>query len=103
MQKRVVITIEPDGTTNIDAVNVSDLESGGSWQYQVDGAGAWLTGSGSSFQLSDGLHSYLVRQTDQAGNTANSTGAIALTSNAAAFSKPSPRRRRRSRPRRLPA
>jgi hypothetical protein len=58
-----------DGVTNVATVSVTGLESNSAWQYKVD-SGSWTNGSGSSFTLSnDGLlHSYVVHQTDQAGN-----------------------------------
>jgi hypothetical protein len=56
-----------DGITNASTVNVGGLESGASWQYQIDG-GSWVTGSGTSFTLSGGSHTYAVHQTDVAGN-----------------------------------
>ena len=56
-----------DGITNVGTVNVSGLESGATWQYQVDG-GAWTAGTGSAFTLTAGSHTYAVRQTDTAGN-----------------------------------
>ena len=56
-----------DNITNVSTVNVSGVESGATWQYRVDG-GNWLNGSGSTFDLTPGQHSYAVRQTDLAGN-----------------------------------
>lgn len=47
------------------------LEAGASFQYQVDGAGAWLQGVGSSFDALVGTHTYALRQTDVAGNISN--------------------------------
>jgi hypothetical protein len=61
-------TSDTDGVTRVNTVNVSNLESGAIWEYQVDN-GAWLTGSGSSFSLTNGRHDYRVRQTDVAGNS----------------------------------
>uniref|UniRef100_UPI0037C894E8 Ig-like domain-containing protein n=1 Tax=Polynucleobacter sp. TaxID=2029855 RepID=UPI0037C894E8 len=59
-----------DGITNVSTVNVDGLETtaGASWEYQVDG-GAWVKGSGTTFELEKGTHDYVVRQTDAAGNT----------------------------------
>lgn len=56
-----------DRVTNAAQVDVSGLEADGGWQYMVDN-GAWLTGRGSSFALSEGAHAYTVRQTDAAAN-----------------------------------
>ncbi|MCX8518874.1 MAG: Ig-like domain-containing protein, partial [Methylophilaceae bacterium] len=58
-----------DGLTNNATINVSGLENGATWQYQVDNGTTWVTGTGASFTASDGTHSYLVRQIDVAGNT----------------------------------
>ena len=49
-----------DGLTNKAQVNVTGLV-GGSWEYQIDG-GAWVAGTGKSFDLTSGVHSYNVRQ-----------------------------------------
>ena len=49
-----------DGVTNNGQVNVTGLV-GGSWEYQIDG-GAWVAGTGKSFALTTGVHSYNVRQ-----------------------------------------
>ncbi|MCX8519604.1 MAG: Ig-like domain-containing protein, partial [Methylophilaceae bacterium] len=58
-----------DSVTNNANINVQGIAAGGSWQYQVDGtAGSWLTGTGSSFTATSGMHSYFVRQMDAAGN-----------------------------------
>jgi hypothetical protein len=57
-----------DGVTNVAEVNVSGLETGATWQYEIDNSGVWLNGSGSSFNLTNGTHDYRVRQTDAAGN-----------------------------------
>jgi large repetitive protein len=67
-----------DGITNNSTVNLSGLESGASWQYQIDG-GSWVNGTGSSFTLSSGTHSYSVHQTDAAGNTSNNSSAVSYT------------------------
>ena len=49
-----------DGLTNKAQVNVTGLV-GGSWEYKIDG-GAWVAGTGKSFDLTSGVHSYNVRQ-----------------------------------------
>ena len=67
-----------DYITNNGTMSVGSLEAGGSWQYQVDG-GSWTTGSGSSFSLTAGSHTYAVKQTDLAGNTATSTTTASIT------------------------
>ncbi|MCX8519617.1 MAG: hypothetical protein ORN21_05745, partial [Methylophilaceae bacterium] len=62
-----------DGITNNPTIVVSGLQDvGATWQYQladVDGT-VWRTGVGSSFSAISGLHNYLVRQIDTAGNVA---------------------------------
>jgi hypothetical protein len=67
-----------DGVTNMGTVNVSGLETGAAWQYQVD-TGAFVNGTGSSFTATAGSHSYVVKQTDLAGNP--STASTAVTYN----------------------
>ena len=64
------------GSSNTDGITSSPnivvtLEAGASFQYQVDGAGAWLQGVGSSFDALVGTHTYALRQTDVAGNISN--------------------------------
>jgi Ca2+-binding RTX toxin-like protein len=61
-----------DGITNNGTVNVTGLEAGASWQYSTSGGSSWTTGSGTSFDLPSGSYSagsFLVRQSDIAGNT----------------------------------
>ncbi|MCX8519791.1 MAG: Ig-like domain-containing protein, partial [Methylophilaceae bacterium] len=58
-----------DGRTNTPTVNIFGLEGGASWAYRVDGSGNWLSGVGSTFIASSGIHTYQVQQTDMAGNT----------------------------------
>lgn len=62
-----------DRITRNKTVQVSGLEAGASWAYQVDGTGAWIAGTGTTFDLTDGNHSYTLRHTDKAGNTVDST------------------------------
>ncbi len=64
-----------DGITNIATVNVTGLESGATWEYQIDG-GSWTAGSGTSFNATAGSHSYKVRQTDTAGNVGAESTAV---------------------------
>ena len=68
-----------DGLTNNVTINVSGLETGATWQYQVDGSGSWATGTASSFTAGSGAHTYLVRQTDAAGNTSVTSTAATYT------------------------
>ena len=65
-----------DGLTNNATINVSGLETGATWQYNVDGSGSWMTGTGASFTASTGTHSYSVRQTDAADNTSTTSSAV---------------------------
>jgi hypothetical protein len=76
-----------DGITNIDTVNVSDLEAGASWQYSIDGGSNWLTGTGAFFSVAPGTYdtgSILARQSDLAGNTSanRQLGAITIDTTA---------------------
>jgi hypothetical protein len=65
--------IAGDGVTKVGTVNVSDLETGATWQYSVNG-GAFVAGTGSSFTLTgDGAKTVQVHQTDIAGNTSGNT------------------------------
>ena len=68
-----------DGLTNNVNINVDGLETGATWQYQVDGSGSWMTGTGASFTASTGTHSYSVRQTDAASNTSAQSTAVTYT------------------------
>jgi hypothetical protein len=71
-------TSSSDGITNDNVVNISGLESGATWQYQIDG-GSWVTGSGTTFNLSSSAHAYAVRQTDAAGNIGAASGNYSYT------------------------
>ena len=68
-----------DNLTSNATINVSGLESGATWQYQVDNGTTWLTGTASSFTASEGTHSYSVRQTDAAGNTSTISTVVTYT------------------------
>ena len=68
-----------DRLTSNATINVSGLETGATWQYQEDSSGSWMTGTASSFTASEGTHSYLVRQTDAAGNTSVDSTAVTYT------------------------
>ncbi|MCX8519231.1 MAG: Ig-like domain-containing protein, partial [Methylophilaceae bacterium] len=65
-----------DGLTNSGQVNVTGLV-GSTWEYQMDG-GAWLAGTGKSFALTTGIHTYNVRQTYL---TETATASTAVTYN----------------------
>ncbi|WP_158283946.1 Ig-like domain-containing protein [Pseudomonas sp. OV226] len=77
-----------DGITNSGVVNISGLEAGASWQYQVDGSGTWVNGSGTSFTLGNGSHTYAVRQIDTAGNLSAVSATQTLVLDTTAFSAP---------------
>ncbi len=71
-------TSATDGITNVGTVNVTGLESGATWQYQIDG-GTWTTGTGTTFTASAGAHTYAVRQTDAAGNVSTLSTSLGVT------------------------
>ena len=52
-----------DAITNNAAMGVSSLEAAATWEYQVDN-GAWTVGTGTAFTMSEGQHTYNVRQKD---------------------------------------
>ncbi|NTV03200.1 MAG: hypothetical protein HGB04_10565, partial [Chlorobiaceae bacterium] len=67
-------SVNNDGITNDATVNVGGVESGASWEYSTDSGSTWTSGSGTSFELSAGVHadgSVKVRQTDVAGNVSS--------------------------------
>ena len=69
-----------DSITNVGFVNLTDLETGASWQFSTDGGTIWGNGDGTSVQLTgDGAKSITVRQTDVAGNTSTVSSALAFT------------------------
>jgi hypothetical protein len=76
-------TSASDGNTNVATVNLTGIEANATWQYQVDG-GAWTPGTGATFSLGDGSHTYAVRQTDLAGNLGNASGTSSYTLNTTA-------------------
>ncbi|MCE3026333.1 Ig-like domain-containing protein [Salinicola sp. DM10] len=60
-----------DGITNDATVTVDGLEANATWEYSTDGGTTWTTGTGTSFELSEGTYAdgaVQVRQTDIAGN-----------------------------------
>ncbi|MDH4482386.1 MAG: Ig-like domain-containing protein, partial [Rhodoferax sp.] len=66
-----------DGISNSGTVNVGGLEAGASWKYSTNGGVTWSAGSGSSVTLKgDGIKSLVVRQTDAAGNTSDTSSAL---------------------------
>jgi hypothetical protein len=65
-----------DSLTKVPTVNVGGVEASATWQYEVDGNGTWVTGTGSAFGLTEGSHSYKVRQTDSSGNLGTASSSI---------------------------
>ena len=49
-------------------LRVDGLESGGRWQYSLDGGASWRNGQGSQLTLDAPAHAVQVRQWDAAGN-----------------------------------
>ncbi len=63
-----------DLITRDASITVEGLEDGALWEYSLDGGATWLTGVGTSLDLSalpDGDVQLLVRQTDLAGNASD--------------------------------
>jgi len=80
-------TSNSDGISNVSTINVSGLEAGASWAYQV-GSGGWTTGTGTSFAATAGSNTYVVRQTDAAGNLGTASSAVTLNYDATAPAAP---------------
>ena len=80
-------------TKNV-VVNVSGLEAGATWEYNL--SGRWLRGSGTSFNLTDRTYAagvIKVRQYDVAGNvqtTLSSTATITVATTCTTSSSPPP-------------
>ncbi|WP_245392789.1 Ig-like domain-containing protein, partial [Salinicola halimionae] len=71
-----------DGITSDATINVDNLEDGATWEYSTDGGTNWTTGSGTSFELPEGIYAdgdVQVRQTDTAGNTSDTGNLGAVT------------------------
>lgn len=65
--------VQNDKVTNNGLITISNLETGATWQYSVNG-GDWITGSGNSFLLTgDGNKSVLVRQVSAEGTMSGET------------------------------
>ena len=71
-------TINSDGITNISTINVVGLEGSSPWEYSIDG-GSWLGGSGTSFNATNGIHTYTARQSDIAGNVSTQSSTVTIT------------------------
>jgi hypothetical protein len=84
-----------DGVTNVGTVNVTGLESGGSWEYSTNSGGNWSAGTGTSFTLAENVYAVgavQVRQTDAAGNLGNvgsNAAGITVDTSAPSLSCPS--------------
>ncbi len=60
-----------DNVSKNGLVSISNLEAKATWEYSTDGGSSFLTGTGNSFTLAEGIYSagnIVVRQTDLAGN-----------------------------------
>jgi Ca2+-binding RTX toxin-like protein len=70
-------TVTPPGTPGaLPVVTISGLDANAGWEYSEDGGVTWITGSGSTFELSPSSQNpTLIRQVDEAGN-----GGSAITS-----------------------
>ena len=75
-----------DGVTSDATVDVTGLETDGTWEYRIDdgsGFGAWVDGTGNTSlefaddtdPANDGSYTVEVRQMDVAGNTSNASSA----------------------------
>ncbi|SGZ73104.1 Alkaline phosphatase [Bathymodiolus thermophilus thioautotrophic gill symbiont] len=63
-----------DGVTKNGTMTVSDLETGATWQYSIDGGTNFTSGTGSSFILNEGTYTQntiQIKQTDVAGNVSS--------------------------------
>lgn len=72
-------TVAGSSLSNVNSLQLSDLEAGASWSYSLDGGTTWHAGTGSSLILPDGSYAanaIQVRQTDTAGNLSASTGKL---------------------------
>ncbi len=62
---------DSDNVSKNGLVSISNLEAKATWEYSTDGGSSFLTGTGNSFTLAEGIYSagnIVVRQTDLAGN-----------------------------------
>lgn len=66
-----------DRITNDGRVEITGLAAQSAWQYSVDNGINWITGSGTSFELTaDGAHRVIVRVVDVAGNVTAQSAAM---------------------------
>ena len=69
-----------DFITSNGTVKVNGLEPGVGWQYSTNGGSTWISGTGTSFTLTDdGAKSVIVKQTDAAGNTSANSAVLNFT------------------------
>lgn len=61
-----------DGITTDGNITIANLESGATWQYQINN-GAWQNGSGNRLSANLGNNTYQIRQIDRAGNISDTT------------------------------
>ena len=74
-----------DSITNVGTVNVTGLESSGTWQYSTNSGDSWSAGTGSSIPLTgDGNKTIIVKQTDAAGNVSSTSAPLSFTLDTAA-------------------
>ncbi|MBJ8457495.1 hypothetical protein I6M90_15665, partial [Acinetobacter bereziniae] len=82
------IVINDTGISNTDNVTydrkmtVTNLETGATWQYSLDGGATWTTGTGNTFNANTNTTynsgQIQVRQTDIAGNTATGSNSATI-------------------------
>ncbi|AYQ56471.1 hypothetical protein MS2017_0743 [Bathymodiolus thermophilus thioautotrophic gill symbiont] len=72
-----------DNLTKDATVNITNLETGATWEYSKDNGTNWTTGTGTSFELAENTvyaeNAIQVRQTDKAGNVSDITQMAAIT------------------------
>ncbi|MDI9335786.1 MAG: hypothetical protein QM520_01965, partial [Gammaproteobacteria bacterium] len=67
-----------DRRTANPTILVSNLESGGLWEYFSSDQNSWNLGNGSEFTVSGGTHTYQVRQYDKAGNVSAASNELTV-------------------------
>ncbi|MAY55966.1 MAG: hypothetical protein CMQ37_08875, partial [Gammaproteobacteria bacterium] len=71
-----------DRVTNNGQINVSNLVSGGTWEYSTNSGSSWTSGTGTSFTVGAGVYSndqVRVRQTGSNGVTGDATSLTGFT------------------------
>ena len=81
------VPVDPENPSASSATNdpgaylaIDGIEAGATWSYIVDLEGDWIEGSGATLALEEGLHQYVVRQIDLAGNQSGTGGEFYLDS-----------------------